>query len=81
MNVTTRINSTGSVTAKAAGKQRTVPFDSDRDPEVNSASAVGTLLNVLLDGQQQSKLRHPSGAQRVRVEPRPDFSFRWTIDV
>ena len=51
----------GKVTAKAMGKQRTVRVSHDRTPEANAASAVGALLDALLDSRQQAKILHPSG--------------------
>lgn len=71
------------VVAKAQGKQRTVTYDPALSVEANHASAVGTLLNVLASPEQQAKVRHPSGVQRVRVEPISEFGgkHRWSIDV
>lgn len=88
MNLTTQVNNhpvTGkaTVTAKAAGKQRTVPYDHARTGDANHGAAAGTLLNVLLDKKQQAKLRHPSGKQRVTFDQRPGErgKRRWTFDV
>ena len=74
----------GKVTAKGAGRQRTVPVDhSKRMGEAQHAVAVGALLNVLTDERQQAMLRHPSGGQRVKVESLSDAGgkYRWTINV
>lgn len=87
MNITTtqgsNANGTTTVTAKAHGKQRTIKSDPALSTEVNHATAVGTLANVLLDDRQQAMLRHPSGGQRVRVEVISDGGgkMRWGINV
>lgn len=74
---------TGTVTAKAQGKQRTVKVDPALSVEANHASAVGALLNVLTDDRQQAMLRHPSGGQRVRVLSTSDAggAYRFTVNV
>lgn len=87
MNITTvqTSNAQGAtvVTAKAAGKQRTVKADPARTPEVNAASAVGALFAVLATGEQRAKVLHPSGGQRVTREVISDGGgkMRWTLNV
>jgi len=87
IDVTTVQSSTpsgaGKVTAKAKGKQRTVRVDHSRTPEANHASAVGALLDALLDDRSQAMLRHPSGGQRVRYDFASDFGGKmvWHINV
>lgn len=71
------------VIAKANGRQRTINVDLSKSVEVNHAAAAGALLNVLATDEQQTKVRHPSGAQRVRVEPISLMGGKmvWHIDV
>lgn len=71
------------VTATAKGKQRTVSYDYERTDDANHGAAAGTLLNVLLDGEAQAKLRHPSSRQRVGMMQRPGERGvrRWNINV
>jgi len=73
----------GKVTAKANGKQRSVRVDNARSVEANHASAVGALLDALTTPEQQAKLRHPSGGQRVRYDFVSDFGgkMRWSVNV
>jgi hypothetical protein len=80
--ITTTVNNTGTITAKGQGKQRTVK-PSKGHADGDHGSAVGTLLNVLLDDRQQAMLRHPTGGQRVRVEStfEPYAKAVWTITV
>lgn len=81
--VTSNASGRGQIVAKGHGKQRTVNIDHSKSDDFNRGSAVGALLNVLLDDRQQAKLRHPSGGQRVRVDHMSDFGgkHRFTIDV
>jgi hypothetical protein len=71
----------GQVIAKGENKQRTVTYDQSKSIEWNHGAAAGTLANVLLSPVQQAKVRHPSGAQRVKHNPRVDQSRRFCIDV
>jgi len=82
-NFTSNNAGRGQVVAKAEGKQRTVTRDPALSNEANAASAVGALLNVLLDDRQKAKILHPSGGQRVHVMPTSDFGGKhlWRIDV
>lgn len=52
---------------RAYGHDRsaTIRFAHTQSDERNHGKAVGTLLNKMLNDEQQSKLRHPSGVQRV----------------
>jgi hypothetical protein len=80
--ITTTVNKAGNIVAKGHGKQRTVkPEHGHADGD--HGAAVGSLLNVLTTPQQQAKLRHPSGAQRVRVVStfEPYAPAKWSIDV
>ena len=61
----TNVNGTGKIVAKGHGKQRTVNYNPAMSSEWNHGAAAGTLLNVLLSPEQQAKVRHPSGHQRV----------------
>jgi hypothetical protein len=72
-----------SVTAKGNGKQRTVKVSPNGPADRDHGAAVGALLNVLLSPEQQAKVRHPSGKQRVRVftTGEPYAPARWTIEV
>jgi hypothetical protein len=59
------------VTATGKGKQVTQDFD-PRQPEASHFSAAGVLANKVLDREQQAKIWHPSGRQRVRsTTPEP----------
>lgn len=80
---TSNAKGAGRVVAKGHGKQRTVPIDPAYSPDQNHAAACGALLNVLTDARQQAKVKHPSGAQRVRVEHTSDAGGkrRFTISV
>lgn len=78
-------NASGRAQVKATGhgRQRTVSLDHGKSPEANAAAAVGALLDVMTTPEQQAKLRHPSGGQRVRHTWDSPFGgkMRWTIDV
>lgn len=78
--VTVTQSKTGSYTAKANGKQRSVK-PTGNSADARHGAAVGALLNVLCDDRQQAMLRHPSGGQRVRVVAVDEGHSRWTIDV
>lgn len=71
------------VVAKGHGKQRTVSLDHGKSDDANRGAAVGALMDVLTTPEQQAKLRHPSGGQRVRVESLTDGGgkHRWTVNV
>ncbi len=76
----------GKVVAKGHGRQRTLPYDHDKGQDGSHGAVVGTLLNALTTPEQQAKVKHPSGGQRVRTEfvRRPSDGrtvIRWTIDV
>jgi hypothetical protein len=73
----------GKVTAKCNGKQRSVRVDNARTPEQNHAAAVGAVLDILTTSEQQAKLRHPSGGQRVRYDFVSEFGgkMKWSISV
>lgn len=75
----------GKVTAKALGKQRTVSYNHDGGQDVSHGAAVGAVLDAVLDDRQKAMLRHPSGANRVRVKMQDDTNgfpyLRWSIDV
>ena len=73
----------GIIVAKGHGRQRTHRIDHSKSQQWNEGAAAGLLANVLLDSEQQSKVRHPSGGQRVRVESLSDAGGRnrYTIDV
>lgn len=73
----------GIIVAKGHGKQRTTRIDHAKSDDANRGAAVGALLDVLASPEQQAKLRHPSGKQRVRVKSLSDAGgkHRWTIDV
>jgi nicotinate-nucleotide pyrophosphorylase len=58
----TRIMATG------GGKQRTVDIDPRYSVETNHVMAAGQVANLVLNAEQQAKIHHPSGRQRVRVE-------------
>lgn len=83
-SITTRHTSNASgraqVIAKGHGKQRTVSVDFSKSNDYNDGAAVGALLNVLASTEQQAKLRHPSGGQRVRFDYKGTDKV-WTIDV
>jgi hypothetical protein len=68
------------VVAKGHGKQRTVSVDFSKSDDYNDGAAVGALLAVLASPEQQAKVRHPSGAQRVRYDYK-GTSKVWSIDV
>lgn len=79
----TKIHVTG------ANTSTTIRYAKTQGVERNHGKAVGTHLNKLLNREQQSKLHHPSGAQRVvettpwdtnSDEPNPLWR-NWYIDV
>jgi len=72
----------GIITAKGHGKQRTVRLNHGKSDDANRGAAVGALLNVIASPEQQAKVRHPSGGQRVRVQSISDGGgrHRWNID-
>lgn len=76
-------NGSGNVVAKGHGRQKTTKWDHSKSAEANFGAGVGALLNLLATPEQQAKVRHPSGAQRVRVESLSEYGgkFRYTIDV
>lgn len=82
-NYTSNASGAGVIVAKGAGRQKTTRIDLAKSPDANFGSAVGALLNVLTDDRQQGMLRHPSGAQRVKVERLSGFGGkqRFTIEV
>lgn len=71
------------IVAKGHGKQRTHNVDPAKSNAWNDGAAAGTLLNVLLSPEQQAKVRHPSGGQRVRVESLSETGgkHRFTVNV
>lgn len=71
------------IVAKGHGKQRTVRSNPAMSAEWNHGAAAGALLNVLADERQQAMVRHPSGKQRVAVEPLTEYGGkrRWTFNV
>lgn len=73
----TKIHVTGADTSTTIRYAKTQSLDR------NLGKAVGTHLAKLLHGEQQSRLRHPSGAQRVVVSDTTEFAPRWEwyIDV
>lgn len=85
INTTQSSTATGAstVVAKGHGKQRTVRTNPAFSPDQNHAAAAGALLNVLTSDEQQAKVKHPSGGQRVRMEHTSDAGGkrRWTIEV
>ena len=80
---TSTANGAGRIVAKGHGKQRTVPVNLGMSDEWNRGAAVGALLNILADARQQAMVRHPSGAQRVKVESLSDAGgkYRFAIDI
>jgi hypothetical protein len=76
-------NGAGNIVAKGHGRQKTTRWDHSLSVDANLASGAGALLNLLTTPQQQAKVRHPSGAQRVRVERLSDAGGRqrFNIDV
>jgi hypothetical protein len=79
----TKIRATGDNTST------TIRYAKTQSPERNHGKVCGAHLNKLLSREQQSKLRHPSGAQRVvetipwdtnSTEPNP-FWRNFYIDV
>lgn len=74
-------NGKGKVTAKGHGKQRTIAWDHAQSIRANHGAAAGTLLNVLLSPEQQAKVRHPSGAQRVTIATFNDGKGVTTVEV
>ena len=80
---TSNASGAGIIVAKGHGKQRTIRVEHAKSDDANRGAAVGALLNVLTTPEQQARLRHPSGAQRVRVQSLTDGGgkHRWTIDV
>lgn len=80
---TSNAKGAGRVVAKGHGKQRTVPTDMAYSPDQNHAAAAGALLNILTTPQQQAKVLHPSGGQRVRVQSMSDAGGKrkFSIDV
>lgn len=81
--VTSNASGATVIVAKGHGKQRTTKVNPAMSAEWNRGAAAGALLNVLLDDRQQAMLRHPSGGQRVSVEPTTDAGgrHRWNINV
>ena len=81
--VTSNAAGRAQVVAKGHGRQRTVNLNHAMSDEWNRGAAAGALLNVLASPEQQAKVKHPSGGQRVRVESVSDGGgkHRWTIDV
>jgi UDP-N-acetyl-D-mannosaminuronic acid transferase (WecB/TagA/CpsF family) len=79
---TTQAN--GKIVAKGHGKQRTVSVDHSKSMgEAQHAVAVGALLDVLASPEQQAKILHPSGGQRVSRECVSDAGgkWKWSISV
>lgn len=76
-------NGSGNVVAKGHGRQKTTKWDHSKSVEANFGAAVGALLNLLASPEQQAKVRHPSGAQRVTVESLSQYGgkYRYSIDV
>lgn len=70
----------GRITAKGKGKQRTIAVDPRYTLDSNHYLAASALGNVILDAEQQSKIHHPSGRQRVRFEGDTDKKVI-TLDV
>lgn len=64
----TKIRATGHDTST------TIRYAKTQSAERNHGKVVGTHLNKLLNREQQAKLRHPSGGQRVH-ESVPDMEF------
>jgi hypothetical protein len=85
IDVTQKANASGAgiLVAKGHGKQKTTRLDHALSDDANRGAAVGALLNLLTTPEQQAKVRHPSGGQRVRVESLSDGGgkHRFTIDV
>lgn len=62
---TNKTNRGVTVTARCKGKQRTIPWDDRHGIHYNHMAAVGTLANLVMTKEQQAKVIHPSGRQRV----------------
>jgi hypothetical protein len=60
------------VRAYGHDRSATIRFAHTQSDERNHGKALGTLLNKMLNSEQQAKLRHPSGARRVH-ESVPDM--------
>lgn len=61
------------IRATGANTTTTIRYAKTQSAERNHGKVLGVHLNKLLNSEQQAKLRHPSGAQRV-LETIPLFS-------
>lgn len=75
-------NSRGlSMRATCKGKQATHPVTGNETVRHATGAAAGMVLNKVLSPEQQAKVKHPSGAQRVTFMTYADGSGRVNIDV
>jgi hypothetical protein len=81
--VTSNASGRAQVKATGHGRQKTISLDHSKSDAWNRGAACGALLNLLTTDEQQAKLRHPSGGQRVQEHALSDGGgkHRFVINV